>query len=208
MITSLASSPRTEKSAAKDTVMNLISTLESTQESNSGTSLTVMVARKLQKLDFFTDQKCCIICYDSLGNNRSKQTVFSNIKHYLAAEAADKLGEEADMKRSQGVSMKGPIQTNSTDCGLFMLQAIEKFLSEDAPDAWVKNFVKTNDYSRWFTPSEAVLRRQALRERVVRTAEQYGIKAHTISPAPSNNSDEEEEEDDLVVLSGPPSPVP
>ena len=38
------------------------------------------------------------------------------------------------MKQQSWNIVEGTIQTNSTDCGLFMLQAIETFLSEDEPD--------------------------------------------------------------------------
>ena len=80
------------------------------------------------------------------------------------------------MKRSHGISLRGPIQTNSTDCGLFMLQAIETFLSEDEPDAWIKDIEKTNDHSAWFPPSKAMLGDRRWGRRVLRTAEQFGIK--------------------------------
>lgn len=197
-----------DSGVGKDAVTDLVST---SQPSQGGGSSSVIFdddrcKESVQQIpNSSTDQKCCIICYDSLGGSRSKQVVFNNIKHYLVAEAADKLGEEADMKRSHGVSLKGPIQTNSTDCGLFMLQSIERFLSEDAPDAWVKSFTKTNDHPKWFSPSEAIIRRQALKERVVRTAEQFSIKTHTVSP--TMHITPVEDDDDLIILSGPPTPT-
>ena len=208
-VTNLISGSTAAENAGKHMITDLVSTSQLVQENSSSVIFDDDACKESAQKDFDSDQKCYIICYDSLGGGRSKQVVFNNIKNYLVAEAADKLNEEADTKRSHGMSLKGPIQTNSTDCGLFMLQAIETFLSEDAPDAWVKNFVKTNDYSKWFAPSLAVLRRQAMRERVVRTAEQFSIKAHAIFPTTLCKSvaDDDDDDDDLVILSGPPSPT-
>ena len=75
---------------------------------------------------------CQLFVVDSL--HRSRSGVLANLKQFLACEAKAKY--QKDIKKAIGFHLKGPLQRNSYDCGLFLIQAVESFLLE--PDFILK----------------------------------------------------------------------
>ena len=73
-----------------------------------------------------------MIVLDSIGGTRS--AAVSNIRHYLAAEWKAKMcGDEEEFefssKEMRTVRPAKPEQENYTDCGIYLLQYIEKMFT-------------------------------------------------------------------------------
>jgi hypothetical protein len=95
-----------------------------------------------------------IITLDSLGNKHSPTC--TNLKEYLVAEIKAKRGVEIPTPGAIGMTATNiPQQLNSSDCGLFLLNYIEKFLRQ--PDEFIHgimhNVTDTQD-DVWPTATE------------------------------------------------------
>lgn len=109
-----------------------------------------------------------IITFDSFGNAHG--ATVKALKQYLVEEARAKRGGmefvETDIK---GITAKGiPLQNNFSDCGLFMLGYIEKFLSGD-PRSFITMIVKhgfdvMNDWPKMVPKEMRTRMREQLQE--------------------------------------------
>ncbi|KAK4046030.1 hypothetical protein OIV83_006419 [Microbotryomycetes sp. JL201] len=78
------------------------------------------------------DQRCFILVFDSLGNTHP--AVQKRLREYLIREAQDK--KQISIDRSwaetgiEGVTVNVPLQNNFSDCGLYVLHYVERFLAE------------------------------------------------------------------------------
>lgn len=104
---------------------------------------------------------------DSLGSAIYKRQNSVSIRNFLSAEWLHKKGTEISFKTK--VNMREfyprvPTQTNSSDCGLFVLEYVEQFL-KDPHHIIDKLFEKANtDFEGWFPPSEAKAKRKTIRD--------------------------------------------
>ena len=90
-------------------------------------------------LDPRDPQEPVIITFDSLDFPRALTT--RNLRQYLAAEAKSKKGADIDTSRMAGIRARSiPFQNNSSDCGLYMLAYLEKFVQE--PDMFVSKLLQ------------------------------------------------------------------
>ena len=94
--------------------------------------------------------KPAIILFDSLGLSRGP--TIKTLKDYLHAEAQSKRGGmRFDGGQIKGINAKVPLQTNFSDCGLFLLGYVAKFL-EDDPRDFIANIIgrtyETKDWSK------------------------------------------------------------
>ena len=70
-----------------------------------------------------------ILTFDSLGISRSKSN--NILRRYLMAEAEKKLGVEVFRSRILGRTIQNiPLQANYSDCGLYLLAYMEKFMQD------------------------------------------------------------------------------
>lgn len=89
-------------------------------------------APPLRKFDI---DKPAVITLDSFGSTHSVEV--RNLKDYVTNEAMEKRGIEVGRDALQGVNAKGiPQQTNSCDCGVYLLGYIEQFAKD--PGAFVE----------------------------------------------------------------------
>lgn len=80
-----------------------------------------------------------IITFDSLDFPRALTT--RNLRQYLAAEAKSKKGTDIITSRMAGIRARNiPFQNNSSDCGLYMLAYLEKFVQD--PDTFVSRLLQ------------------------------------------------------------------
>ncbi|KAI6651649.1 Sentrin-specific protease 7 [Oopsacas minuta] len=96
-----------------------------------------------------SEKKSCILIFDSLEIKRT--TVIYNLKSYLKAEWEARyksLGEYPFDPKNHliGHHPKLPIQPNSSDCGLFVLQYAESFFTDPPPD-----FTIPIKLEKWFS---------------------------------------------------------
>ncbi|KAK4046514.1 hypothetical protein OIO90_006543 [Microbotryomycetes sp. JL221] len=101
------------------------------------------------------NERCYIFVFDSLGNTHP--AVSRRLRDYLLREAEDKRGVLVDPKWAEGGGIQGitvnvPLQTNFSDCGLYILHYVEKFLS--APRD-LTNFALTSQKQRGRTKNDA-----------------------------------------------------
>ena len=103
-----------------------------------------------------------MIVLDSMGGN--KTAAVSNIRHYLAAEWKAKMcGDEKEFefssKQMRTVRPAKPEQENGTDCGIYLLQYIEKMFTSVAQYYWPGQF---KDLTAWFTTQEVSTKRDEI----------------------------------------------
>jgi len=72
----------------------------------------------------------CILYLDSLDPKRNSTLVFQNIRAYLSSEWTRRKGAVAEFNDTSfpGFSPLVPLQPNSYDCGIYVVQFIESFL--------------------------------------------------------------------------------
>lgn len=103
-----------------------------------------------------------IVTFDSLDLARSSTVIM--LREYICKEAASKRGVEVDRGAIKGWRAKGiPLQPNFSDCGLYLLAYVEKFVQD--PDPFIKK-IHQREMSReddW-PPLGSGLLRQRLRK--------------------------------------------
>ncbi|EED17917.1 Ulp1 protease family protein [Talaromyces stipitatus ATCC 10500] len=102
-----------------------------------------------------------IITFDSL--NEPRQHAIKVLKQYLVGESI-KAKIQFSMKDVKGMTAKGiPLQPNFSDCGLYLLAYLEKFVQE--PDTFIRNLLRRemDTHIDWPTLKSGLLRRR-LRE--------------------------------------------
>ena len=86
---------------------------------------------QLKYTTFYILRRTFILILDSLGGGISnRKTEIRNLNKYLRCEYRDKIDKNIKLSKHQISSAcpKVPQQHNGTDCGLFMLEYIERFL--------------------------------------------------------------------------------
>ncbi|KAL2845995.1 hypothetical protein BJX68DRAFT_128748 [Aspergillus pseudodeflectus] len=102
-----------------------------------------------------------IITFDSLGAPRTG--TISTLKDYLYAEAKSKRGTEINKTLIKGMKAREvPQQPNYSDCGLYLLAYIEKFVQD--PDQFVKKLLRKEMRSEDWPKLRSNLLRSRLRE--------------------------------------------
>lgn len=83
-------------------------------------------------------QEPAIITFDSL--NRDQLGTVRNLRQYLSEEAKSKKGIEINTKLISGLKAQAiPLQTNNSNCGLYLLAYIEKFAQN--PDWFISRLL-------------------------------------------------------------------
>lgn len=92
--------------------------------------------------------KPAIMLFDSLGLSRGP--TIKTLKDYLHEEARTKRGGmEFDGGQIKGINAKVPQQTNFSDCGLFLLGYVAKFLEDDPRDFIAKIIGRSYETKDW-----------------------------------------------------------
>jgi len=107
-----------------------------------------------------------VLVLDSIGGTKS--AAVTNIRHYLACEWRKKkcAGEEPSKEFSftaaemRTIRPRKPEQENGSDCGIFLLQYVEKIFIDTKKFFWSK----LPDLSDWFTPEEVGKKRENIAE--------------------------------------------
>ena len=87
----------------------------------------------------FDMRQASIITFDSLDLSRSP--TISNLRDYLYEEAKSKRGIEIDRSLIRGMRARAiPLQSNYSDCGLYLLAYIEKFVQN--PDLFIGKLLR------------------------------------------------------------------
>ncbi|KAI8978855.1 hypothetical protein BD414DRAFT_120430 [Trametes punicea] len=145
----------------------------------------------------------CIYTFDSLGSRHPGAV--NKLGHYLRHEAGDKKGhplEKTQLATSKRV--KGPMQKNSCDCGLFVLAFVEAFMKD--PGRSIERI--QNNQDDWYTGSMANLR-QEFREKTLALSEAWkkervireGAKEESINEKANAPEPEviEDSDDEIIV---------
>jgi len=107
-------------------------------------------------------RKPYLICFDSYIQGFDS-TVAWAILEYLKREWEARNGAVEAVRPLIDLQIKHPMQTNESDCGLFVLEFAERYLSERDQ---FHQAAQTNDpvnRSDWFQPNEATAKRQFLK---------------------------------------------
>ena len=109
--------------------------------------------------------KPVILVLDSLGSSRGGTVKV--LKDYLREEARTKRGGmEFDAGQIQGINAKVPQQSNFSDCGLFLLGYVAKFLEDDPRDFIASIIARTYDEEKDWTKLVPSAMRASLREQL------------------------------------------
>ncbi|VDL69766.1 unnamed protein product [Nippostrongylus brasiliensis] len=112
---------------------------------------------------FFIDPDTYIVVLDSLPdpNDVKRKCVLDILRDYLECELADKHGPDVYLDRTrigalypQGV----PHQENYVDCGLYLLQFAEAFLTKPPTGRMLKHGVRWKEWYPWFDHSMYFMR--------------------------------------------------
>ena len=100
-----------------------------------------------------------IITFDSLGSTRSP--AIKVLKDYLREEAKTKRGGmEIDLGQIKGINAKEiPLQSNFSDCGVFLLGYVAKFLEND-PEEFIAKIIRREykDHEDWPNLNPSIMR--------------------------------------------------
>ena len=122
-------------------------------ESLSGEAPTVYSKSKRSIVTFRPDAPS-ILTVDSFGSSHARDVRV--LKEYLKAEADDKRGMTIEIQELQGVTAKGvPEQTNLCDCGVFLVEYVERFAQDPqrfASRILTREMNKESDFAN-FDPS-------------------------------------------------------
>ncbi|KAK9767121.1 hypothetical protein K7432_003313 [Basidiobolus ranarum] len=110
-----------------------------------------------------------IIIFDSL--NSRHENVFEVLNTYLYHEAKEKKNIKI-REKAKGIYAKVPCQTNHCDCGVYLLQYVETFLSDSKK---YLNFAvdQMEDTTAWFTRQDIGGKREQIRNLIYKLSEEY-----------------------------------
>lgn len=117
----------------------------------------------------------CILILDSLGG-RPRTATTAKIRKYLTAEWKHKHKEMAEkdfstFKVLSSSKLKVPLQENSSDCGLFVLQYVETLLQRII----IENRSIPDTSTDWFTLADISKKRNNLHELITRLSTVPGV---------------------------------
>ncbi|CAG2109746.1 unnamed protein product [Medioppia subpectinata] len=146
-------------------------------------------------------RKACILFMDSLGNASYKKPLSEPIRDFLTYEWKAKKGSDViafkNRNKFRDYAPKVPVQTNSSDCGLFVLEYIKEFLK--SPDDLAP---KLMDYrkglKKWFASEGIKANRAAIRLLVLQRVANETIRQSLedmIDDSKDSDDDDDEERD-------------
>ncbi|QSS53197.1 Ulp1 protease [Histoplasma capsulatum var. duboisii H88] len=145
-----------------------------------------------------------IITFDSLGCSRSPTVRI--LRLYLEEEGRAKRSLTIDTRRIGGMAAQHiPHQPNFSDCGLYLLTYLEKFMWD--PDMFIRKLVRKemNQYDDWPPMKSRVLRRR-LRNFLLKLHEEEGrLKRNEADEGPRLIDTEPLK---ILLVDDPPSKVP
>jgi len=111
----------------------------------------------------------CIIHLDSMTHGHNSQAVFRLLRSYLEAEwkhsvESGAFGDDESIHTLQTLTaekiaakkVQVPLQENESDCGLFLLRYIEKFVEKAPRTLRLSDLDRPGLFGReWFPPAEA-----------------------------------------------------
>ncbi|KAI9369500.1 hypothetical protein BJX61DRAFT_144861 [Aspergillus egyptiacus] len=123
-----------------------------------------------------------VITFDSLNVTRS--STISTLREYLYAEAKSKKGIEVNKALIKGMTAKEiPLQPNFSDCGLYLLAYIEKFVQD--PDLFIRKLLQREMRTKEDWPP---LRSGLLRSRLRKFMEQLYSEQEQLTKAKAEES--------------------
>jgi len=115
---------------------------------------------------------CYIIIFDSI--NGKHPTAAKIINSYLTSEAYHKKDVVIN-KKIRCLYAKVPKQSNSLDCGVYLIKYIETFLQN--PDKYMDMvLVSKRDDSEWFSKDSIKKKREDIRDLIIKLTEEYKVK--------------------------------
>lgn len=118
------------------------------------------------------ENNAVVLIFDSLGGKHS--SVRTVMRDYLSFEYKDKHSGTLDAKQMelQYIDVAMPLQSNYSDCGLYLLYAFDRFFQ--APRLFMEEVIpsRNREHSLW-NASEAVTRRKWWKEEVLSLAKQW-----------------------------------
>uniref|UniRef100_A0A3Q4BVT7 Ubiquitin-like protease family profile domain-containing protein n=1 Tax=Mola mola TaxID=94237 RepID=A0A3Q4BVT7_MOLML len=116
-----------------------------------------------RKLSYVCPCRPCILVMDSLKRSLHER-VFKLLRDYLESEWEVRRGSSRDFGADQMQSShcRVPLQDNSSDCGLYLLQYVESFLKDP-----VVHFDLPLQLERWFPRQQVRRKRDEIRDLVL-----------------------------------------
>lgn len=111
---------------------------------------------------------------DSLGGSRARNV--QRLKRFLVAEAKHRFARACDVRRARGHVVRVPLQPNTTDCGLFLLQTMEEIVRDYSCYFGDSQRVAKLDMAGAYQPRFAMDRRERLRRVMEEMQEQWEME--------------------------------
>ncbi|KAH9263840.1 hypothetical protein BASA83_012717 [Batrachochytrium salamandrivorans] len=175
---------------------------------------------------FITDSECHVIVMNSLG--RTQPNTIASIKRYLVLEAKSRQNIDVQRDMIHGLNARVPEQPNYCDCGVYVLEYVERFFQE--PDHMLNLILSKSAEGReatqnWFKARDIRRKRVAIRQLIQVLAEDYAkldlatkrkesMAAQRSSTASARYSNglttggiDDDDDDDVLIMDGPPSAI-
>ncbi|ORX86886.1 cysteine proteinase [Anaeromyces robustus] len=137
------------------------------EESNNILENLNMIKDKVRKP--LSKDNCYIVIFDSI--NGKHPTAAKIINSYLSSEAFHKKNKIIN-KKVRCLYAKVPKQSNSLDCGVYLIKYIETFLQD--PDKYMNMvLLSKKDDEQWFKKSSIKRKREDIRDLIIKLTEEY-----------------------------------
>lgn len=108
-----------------------------------------------------TTSNAYVVIFDSLGSKHRRASV-EKLKAFICSEARLKMDVAIEKRQIGALYPKLPLQKNSTDCGCFLLEYVDRFLQR--PNEIMDSIIERKDLSKWFSHGDAELRRLTIKK--------------------------------------------
>jgi len=137
------------------------------EESNNFLENLNIIKDKVRKP--LSKDNCYIVIFDSI--NGKHPTAAKIINSYLSSEAFHKKNRIIN-KKVRCLYAKVPKQSNSLDCGVYLIKYIETFLQN--PDKYMNMvLLSKKDDEQWFKKSSIKRKREDIRDLIIKLTEEY-----------------------------------
>jgi len=110
----------------------------------------------------------CILLFDSLGLESEQSLIFENLRSYLEKEHLEKKKETRRFNKINmiGYVPKVPIQTNYSDCGLFVINYLKKFTESLPINFSSESTIEEKINKNWFPVDKIIKLREDIKEAI------------------------------------------
>lgn len=150
-----------------------------------------------------------ILTLDSLSSctassRAKKRTVVANLSEFIACEFRNRHQRAVDVTRIASIDLRVPQQTNSTDCGCFLLHNAEMFVGKC--DTFYEQLISAarpaRIFDEWYAAENAASKRHEIRGLFELLSQKYAAECGSQATSNCLYSENDDDDDLLEISSG------